>query len=318
MHEVMNPQTMIMAACPEASPYDGYPEKGGVSAARDEDGATSYLRFVSRKADLLKAEEEISLARAAAHGDAEAKKALAQANLRLVISIARRYTGRGVSLMDLVQEGNVGLMKAIEKFDYRRGYRFSTYAAWWIKQAVFQAFVSHDQIIRLPAHAVDSVIKYRKARETLTEKLDRRPTDAEIATHMGVSLRKVRQMDRIGVRMMSLESEMTLKDGNTQTLADVIEDDRAGEDVSAWNRGDMPRILMLALVTHLTEREKDVLLRRYGLSHDMKPDGGERKRKTTLAEIGRIYGVTRECVRQTELRALAKLRASASLQQLID
>ena len=283
-----------------------------------EELSTWYLRSVSRKSGLLSKEEEMALAKRIAQGDESARRKLAQANLRLVINIAKRYAGRGASFMDLVQEGNLGLMKAIEKFNYRLGYRFSTYATWWIKQSVFQAFAEHDRPIRLPGHVLDSVIKFRKTRYVLKERLGRPATDAELAQHMGVSVKKIHQLGRSAQRMMSLEAEVVMKDGNTQALGETIEDDALPEPDAALCQNTALRQLRLALLHHLDDRERDVVSRRFGLITTSHPEEIVTKDKMTLEEIGKLYGVTRECVRQTELRAIRKLRTSSFIQQLID
>ncbi len=287
-------------------------------AALKEDSAVWYLRSVTRQSGLLTREEEAALAKKIEQGDLSARRKLAQANLRLVISIAKKYAGRGATFMDLVQEGNLGLMKAIDKFNYRLGYKFSTYATWWIKQSVFQAFAEHDRAIRLPGHVIDSVIKLRKVRQDLKDKLDRPATDAELAQQMGLPVKKVQQLSRVAQRMISLEAEITLRDGNTQTLGDTIEDDRFPEPDQVLYKNKSLQMLKLALVSHLDERERDVIFKRYGLRHSQALQADDATGRMTLEEIGKIYGVTRECIRQTEIRAIRKLRASSFLQQLID
>lgn len=283
-----------------------------------EDLSVWYLRSVSRQSELIGREDEVALAQRIEQGDKSAKQELAQANLRLVIKIAKRYAGRGAAFMDLVQEGNLGLMKAVDKFNYRLGYRFSTYATWWIKQSVFQAFAEHDRPIRLPGHVLDSVIKLRKARFVLKEKLDRPATDAELAQQMGVSIKKIQKLSQAAQRMMSLEAEVTLKDGNTQTLGETIEDDSQPEPGALMHQSDSLGLLRMALLHHLDDRERDILFRRFGFSPVQPENKIVTKGKMTLEEIGKLYGVTRECVRQTEMRAIRKLRSSAFLQQLID
>ena len=298
----------------EAAPAKAY-GKAEKTENTLEDTAVQYLRAVSKQSDLLTRDEEIDLFKQAEQGNLFAKRKLAQANLRLVISIAKRHAGRGAAFMDLVQEGNVGLMKAIEKFNYRLGYKFSTYATWWIKQSVFQAFSEHDRPIRLPGHVIDSVSKLRKARTILKEKLGRLASDAELAEHMQLSLRKVQSLARVSQRIVSLETEIPMKDGNTQTLADTIEDDSPSAETVVHKKSTLSA-LQMALIAHLDDRERDVLARRYGLNEEN--DNQDGKGKMTLEEIGQIYGVTRECIRQTEIRALQKLRQSAFLQQLTD
>lgn len=302
----------------DLEPY--YKEEVSFEPAFDhrEDTSSWYLRSVTRQSALLSKEEELELARRVSQGDLIAKRKLAKANLRLVISIAKKYAGHGATFMDLVQEGNLGLMKAVEKFNHRLGYRFSTYATWWIKQSVFQAFSEHDRPIRLPGHVVDSVIKLKKARQKLKEQLNRPATDAELAQALGVSIRKVQQLTRSAQRMVSLETEMTLKDGNTQTLGETLEDDRLPDPEQRLHYYNSLQLLQLALMNHLDERERDILLKRYGM-HETQPEtSSDEPRRLTLEEIGKAYGVTRECIRQTEIRALKKLRTSSFLQQLID
>jgi len=314
------------AAFAEGLDMDGPPEFEMISASclaeqskeNLSDLSTWYLRSVSRQSELIGRDDEVALAQRIEQGDPTAKAELAQANLRLVIKIAKRYAGRGAAFMDLVQEGNLGLMKAVDKFNYRLGYRFSTYATWWIKQSVFQAFAEHDRPIRLPGHVLDSVIKLRKARTVLKETLDRPATDAELAQHMGVSIKKVQQLSRSAQRMMSLEAEVTMKDGNTQSLGETIEDDRLPEPGAALCHHTSLKLLQQALLHHLDDRERDVLFRRFGLRTASNQNEIVTKGKMTLEEIGKLYGVTRECVRQTELRAMRKLRSSEFLQQLID
>lgn len=321
----LNEGEMAFQEAPEMELTDLEPELDIVPATTSprglealEDLSVWYLRSVSRQSELIGRDEEVALAQRIETGDLSAKQELAHANLRLVIKIAKRYAGRGAAFMDLIQEGNLGLMKAIDKFNYRLGYRFSTYATWWIKQSVFQAFAEHDRPIRLPGHVLDSVIKLRKARHVIKEKLDRSATDAELAQHMGVSLKKIQQLSQAAQRMMSLEAEVTLKDGNTQTLGDTIEDDSLPEPDAVMFQTDSLSMLRLALVHHLDDRERDILFRRFGMRTFSDQEQIVTKGKMTLEEIGKIYGVTRECVRQTELRAMRKLRSSTFLQQLID
>ena len=295
---------------------------GSTTREAVEELSVWYLRSVTKQSDLLDRDGEVALAQRIEQGDLAAKHALAQANLRLVIQIAKRYAGRGAAFMDLIQEGNLGLMKAVEKFNYRLGYRFSTYATWWIKQSVFQAFAEHDRPIRLPGHVLDSVIKLRRARHLLKEKLNRAATDAELSKHMGVSLKKIQKLSQAAQRMMSLEAEVTLKDGNTQSLGETIEDDSLLEPGLEMQQANAVGLLRLALLHHLDDRERDVVFRRFGFISanpcNKSADKIVTKSKMTLEEIGKLHGVTRECVRQTEIRALGKLRSSAFLQQLID
>lgn len=283
-----------------------------------EEAAVQYLRAVSKRSALLRPEEELALFKRMAQGDLQARQKLAQANLRLVISIAKRYAGRGANFMDLVQEGNVGLMKAIDKFNYRLGYKFSTYASWWIKQAVFQAFAEHDRPIRLPGHVMDSVIKLRRARHRLQEELGRSATDEELAACLKISVKKLQRVAQAAQGVVSLEGETLHQNGKPQSLADTLEDDRFEEPEVALYKAKSLHALRLALICHLDEKERDVLFKRFGFSSAQAKMAEGKKSKMTLEEIGRLYGVTRECIRQTEIRAIQKLRQSTFLQQLID
>ncbi len=310
-----------MAETPDMEDFESdLPNLGAAmeSAPALEDAAVCYMRAVSRQSALLTKEEEVELAKRIEKGDAAARRKLAQANLRLVISFAKRYAGRGAAFMDLVQEGNVGLMKAIDKFNYRLGYKFSTYAAWWIKQSVFQAFAEHDRPIRLPGHVMDSVSKLRKARTVLKDRYDRPATDAELAEYMKVSLKKVQQLSRAAQRIVSLETEITLRDGNSQTLAETIEDERLVDPEQKMYKRKAMSCLRMALLRHLDDRERDILFKRFGIVTGQAEQENDKKSKMTLEEIGKMYGVTRECIRQTEIRAIQKLRQSDFLQQLTD
>ncbi len=275
-----------------------------------EDTAVLYLKKVSNRSGLISHEEELELARRIAQGDELAKKKLIQANLRLVISIAKRYTGRGANFMDLVQEGNVGLIKAVEKFNYKLGYKFSTYATWWIKQSIHQAFFEHDRPIRLPGHVIDGISKLRKAYQELQEKLDRPPTDQELAQALKLSLRKVQQLLRVSQKTLSLETETVMKDGNSQTLVETLEDDRFDPEAQFLQDCSMT-MLRLALQHNLNAKEREIISLRFGLNK-------AQQKKMTLEQVGKLYGVTRECIRQTELRALKKLRDSSYLLQMVE
>jgi RNA polymerase primary sigma factor len=279
-----------------------------------EDTTVRYLRKVSKSATLLSSQQELELAEKVSKGDIYAKRKMIQANLRLVISIARRYADRGGNFLDLIQEGNVGLIKAVERFDYRKGFRFSTYATWWIKQSVLQAFYEHDRAIRLPSHVIDAVSKLKKAKKALQEQFDRNPTDAELSQALKLPIKKIQQLTRIAQRTISLEAETILKDGNTQTLAETIEDETAHPEKNLFQDKNH-RLLNEALQTVLNDREREILALRFGLNSGRIAcsNTGE---KMTLEDIGKQFGVTRECIRQTELRALSKLRQSQILQQI--
>ncbi len=270
-----------------------------------EETAVQYLRRVANQSELLTRQDESDLARRKDAGCLKAKQQLVQSNLRLVIHIAKQFAGRGANFMDLVQEGNVGLLKAVEKFNYKLGYKFSTYATWWIRQSIYQAFSEHDRPIRLPGHVIDSLNKLKRTWDNLSEQLDRQPTDEELAQAMKMSVRKVRQLSRSLPKPLSLETEMTLKDGNTQSLGDTIEDNRFNPENDLLEADTLAN-LREALQCVLSERERDILSLRFGLS-------SAEQSKMTLEEIGKRYGVTRECIRQAEIRALDKLRQSPHL-----
>ena len=273
-----------------------------------EETAVQYLKRVSGRSGLISQDEEVALAKRIEQGDIYAKRKLVQANLRLVIYIAKKYAGRGANFMDLVQEGNVGLLKAVDKFNYRLGYKFSTYATWWIKQAIMQAFAEHDRPIRLPGHVIDHIAKLKRLQQQMQETLDRQPTEDELAKAMALSLKKVQQLSRIAQRTLSLESEMVMKDGNTQPLGETLEDDRFNPEKD-FHRQRSLGMLREALMYHLNPKEREILTLRYGLDHSQ-------EKKITLEELGKRYGVTRECIRQTEIRALRKLRETPGLLQI--
>jgi RNA polymerase primary sigma factor len=269
------------------------------------DPVRMYLREIG-KVPLLTAEQEVSLAKRIERGDMEAKNQLIQANLRLVVSIARRYANRGLTLLDLIQEGNLGLIRAVEKFDYRRGFKFSTYATWWIRQAVSRALADQARTIRIPVHMVETINKLIRVQRQLLQDLGREPTPEEIATDMGLTPDKVREIQKISQEPVSLENPVG-DEGDSQ-LGDFIEDDQAvapSDAVGELMQGeDLSRVLEL-----LTSRERRVLEMRYGLT-----DG----RPHTLEEVGVQFGVTRERIRQIEAKTLAKLRAYREARSLRD
>lgn len=258
-----------------------------------EDSTRLYLKEIGRQS-LLREEEEIELAKQIEAGVKEAKDRMAEANLRLVVNIAKRYTNRGLSLMDLVQEGNTGLLKAIEKFDYRKGYKFSTYATWWIKQSVNRAIADYGRVIRVPVHMHENIMKLKKASRILTVKLGREPKAEELAEELKMTVTQVRDIMQYAQDTISLD--MPMGEEEDSHLVDFVADKTPNpedEMVTSMLRMELDRIL-----STLTEREELVLRLRFGF--DGKPH--------TLEEVGTIFGVTRERIRQIEAKALRKLR----------
>ena len=270
-----------------------------------DDPVRMYLKEIG-KVPLLSAEEEIELAQRMEEGDEEAKKRLCEANLRLVVSIAKRYVGRGMLFLDLIQEGNLGLIKAVEKFDYRKGYKFSTYATWWIRQAITRAIADQARTIRIPVHMVETINKLIRVSRQLLQEYGREPQPEEIAAEMGIPEDKVREIIKIAQEPVSLETPIGEEEDSH--LGDFIPDDDAPAPAEAAAFTLLKEQLMSVLST-LTPREEMVLKLRFGLE-----DG----RARTLEEVGKEFKVTRERIRQIEAKALRKLRHPSRSRKLKD
>ncbi len=270
-----------------------------------EDPVRMYLKEIG-KVPLLNAEEEIDLAKKMELGDAEAKKRLTEANLRLVVSIAKRYVGRGMLFLDLIQEGNMGLIKAVEKFDYRKGYKFSTYATWWIRQAITRAIADQARTIRIPVHMVETINKLIRVSRQLLQELGREPTPEEIAEEMNMPEDRVREILKISQEPVSLETPIGEEEDSH--LGDFIQDDNVPvpSDAAAFT---LLKEQLVEVLGTLTEREQKVLRLRFGLD-----DG----RARTLEEVGKEFNVTRERIRQIEAKALRKLRHPSRSRKLKD
>ncbi|MEW5921688.1 MAG: RNA polymerase sigma factor RpoD [Bacillota bacterium] len=269
------------------------------------DPVRMYLKEIG-KIPLLTPEEEIQLAQNMERGNEEAKRRLAEANLRLVVSIAKKYVGRGMLFLDLIQEGNLGLIKAVEKFDYRKGYKFSTYATWWIRQAITRAIADQARTIRIPVHMVETINKLIRISRQLVQELGREPTPEEIAMEMDVSVDRVREILKIAQEPVSLETPIGEEDDSH--LGDFIEDQevQAPADAAAF---ELLKEQLEDVLDTLTPREQKVLRLRFGLD-----DG----RTRTLEEVGQVFGVTRERIRQIEAKALRKLRHPMRSKRLKD
>ncbi|NKF03776.1 RNA polymerase sigma factor RpoD [Lactobacillus paracasei] len=275
------------------------------SGVKINDPVRMYLKEIGR-VSLLTADEEVALALKIEQGDQEAKQRLAEANLRLVVSIAKRYVGRGMQFLDLIQEGNMGLMKAVEKFDYRKGFKFSTYATWWIRQAITRAIADQARTIRIPVHMVETINKLIRIQRQLLQDLGREPTPEEIGAEMDMQTEKVREILKIAQEPVSLETPIGEEDDSH--LGDFIEDQDATspEDHASY---ELLKEQLESVLDTLTDREENVLRLRFGLD-----DG----RTRTLEEVGKVFGVTRERIRQIEAKALRKLRHPSRSKQLKD
>lgn len=277
----------------------------GSNSAKVNDPVRMYLKEIG-VVPLLTNEEEQELAILVEQGDTEAKQRLAEANLRLVVSIAKRYVGRGMQFLDLIQEGNMGLMKAVEKFDYRKGFKFSTYATWWIRQAITRAIADQARTIRIPVHMVETINKLIRIQRQLLQDLGREPTPEEIGAEMDLPTEKVREILKIAQEPVSLETPIGEEDDSH--LGDFIEDQEATSPAEHAAYELLKEQLEDVLDT-LTDREENVLRLRFGLD-----DG----RTRTLEEVGKVFGVTRERIRQIEAKALRKLRHPSRSKQLKD
>ena len=270
-----------------------------------DDPVRMYLREIG-KIELLTFEEELSLAKRILEGDEEAKQELAESNLRLVVSIAKKYVGRGLLFLDLIQEGNMGLIKAVEKFDYTKGYKFSTYATWWIRQAITRAIADQARTIRIPVHMVETINKLSRFQRQLTLELNREPTDEELAAKMNMSPEKIREVIKIAQDPVSLETPIGEEEDSH--LGDFVPDE-SNMSPEEFTIHEMLKEEISDVLLTLTEREEQVLRLRFGL------DDGSSK---TLEEVGQMFGVTRERIRQIEAKALRKLRHPSRSRKLKD
>jgi len=308
--------------------YNAFSENGIAVVSEDDDSATGgealllnddelakdlnindpvrmYLKEIGQ-IKLLNLQEELELADRISEGDNEAKNILAEANLRLVVSIAKRYVGRGMLFLDLIQEGNIGLMKAVEKFDVSKGYKFSTYATWWIRQAITRAIADQARTIRVPVHMVETINKLARIQRQLTLELNREPSEEELAKKMNMSIEKVREIYKISQDPVSLETPIGEEDDSH--LGDFIKDER-NLSPEEFATNEMLKDEISEVLLTLTEREEKVIRLRFGLE-----DGKPR----TLEEVGQMFGVTRERIRQIEAKALRKLRHPSRSRKLKD
>jgi len=295
----------------EGRSEDGSPVKAETEDLSVPDGVSiddpvrMYLKEIGR-VPLLTAEEEVTLAKAIEAGDEDSRRRLAEANLRLVVSIAKRYVGRGMQFLDLIQEGNLGLIKAVEKFDYRKGYKFSTYATWWIRQAITRAIADQARTIRIPVHMVETINKLIRVQRQLLQTLGREPTAEEIAAEMHIPVERVREINKVAQEPVSLETPIGEEEDSH--LGDFIEDEDAPAPAEAASYLLLKEQLEEVLGS-LSQREARVLRLRFGLD-----DG----RARTLEEVGQAFGVTRERIRQIEAKALRKLRHPTRSKKLRD
>jgi RNA polymerase primary sigma factor len=270
-----------------------------------DDAVRMYLREIGM-IDLLTFNEEQDLAKKIKAGDDNAKQKLTNSNLRLVVSIAKKYTGRGMQFLDLIQEGNLGLIRAVEKFDYRKGYKFSTYATWWIRQAITRAIADQARTIRIPVHMVETINKIRKISRMLLQKFSRKHTDEELSKYSGIPIDKVREI--VKVAQVPLSLEMPVGDEDSSRLGDFVEES-ANQELDDMVVVKMLKEELNEVIKTLTERESMVLRLRFGMDDE---------RPRTLEEVGKVYNVTRERIRQIEAKALKKLRHPSRNHRLIE
>ncbi len=303
--ELLESDEAPVAEAPEAGDLEDPPALDLSIKTPSTDPVRMYLTAIG-KVPLLTAAEEVSLAKRIERHDMEAKRKLTEANLRLVVSIAKRHVGRGLPFLDLIQEGNLGLIRGVEKFDYRRGFKFSTYATWWIRQAITRAIADQARTIRVPVHMVEQINKLIRVQRQVLQDIGREPTSEEIASEMGTTPQKVRDIIKISQEPVSLESPIG-DEGDSQ-FGDFIEDHDAVEPVQAVSETLQCEELD-ALLTMMTSRERRVIELRFGLK-------GEQPR--TLEEVGQAFGVTRERIRQIEAKTISKLRSCHGSQHLRD
>ena len=303
--EMLDGGSMVSGGDEEEEEYDGYGQERLLEGVSTADPIREYLKELGSIA-LLTPEEESDLARRKSEGDVEAGRKLVEANLRLVVSIAKRYTGRGMSFLDLVQEGNLGLMKAVEKFDYAKGYRLSTYATWWVKQSITRSLADQSRTIRLPVHMVEAVNKIRRAQRSLSVKLGREPSMEEVAEEVNMSGKRVAELIQASGDTVSLETPVGDEEGSN--LGDFVADD-ANASTEDKAESFLLREEIDSMLQGLNPREREVIILRFGL---------ETGHPLTLEEVGKRFNVTRERIRQIETAALRKLRNPSKSKKIRD
>ena len=303
--EMLDGGSMVSGGDEEEEEYDGYGQERLLEGVSTADPIREYLKEIGSIA-LLTPEEESDLARRKSEGDVEAGRKLVEANLRLVVSIAKRYTGRGMSFLDLVQEGNLGLMKAVEKFDYAKGYRLSTYATWWVKQSITRSLADQSRTIRLPVHMVEAVNKIRRAQRSLSVKLGREPSMEEVAEEVNMSGKRVAELIQASGDTVSLETPVGDEEGSN--LGDFVADD-ANASTEDKAESFLLREEIDSMLQGLNPREREVIILRFGL---------ETGHPLTLEEVGKRFNVTRARIRQIETAALRKLRNPSKSKKIRD